>query len=236
MSAEEKAVVKTVAQRVEEIATVMEEDIVLGVLHPAQRLVEDELMARFGVKRHVVRDALARLEGLGLAERRRNIGAFVRSFAEQEVIELYELRSLLECEAMRRMPLPVAPDKLAELKRVQEAHDLAVSRDDRRGIFRSNQAFHERLYGLCGNQVLAQAIQEYARRTHGIRFSALTTPEQQVRSKHDHHRILKALEEGSREELIQLIPAHLLPSRDRYLALARARAASSRTDESVSPA
>lgn len=229
MSAEQKAVAKTVAQQVEEIATIMEEDIVLGVLHPAQRLVEDELMARFAVKRHVARDVLARLEQLGLAERRRNIGAFVRSFQEQEVVELYELRTLLECEAMRRMPLPVAHDELAELKRIQAEHDLAISRDDLRSVFRSNQAFHERLYGLCGNQVLAQAIHEYARRTHGIRFGALTAPEQQQRSKDDHHQMLKALEEGKREELIALIRAHLLPSRDRYLALARARAGALRT-------
>lgn len=224
MSEGEKTV-KTVAQRVQEIATIMEEDIVLGVLHPAQRLVEDELMARFGVKRHVARDVLSLLEHLGIVERRRNIGALVRSFQEREVIELYELRSLLECEAMRRMPLPVPAEALDELKRIQAEHDLAVSRDDRRGVFRSNQAFHERLYGLCGNQVLAQAIHEYARRTHGIRFSALTTPEQQQRSRHDHHQILKALEEGNRQALIRLIRSHLLPSRDRYLALERARAA-----------
>lgn len=207
----------------------LEEDIVLGVLLPAQRLVEDELMARFDVKRHVVRDALAGLEQMGLIERRRNIGALVRSVQEQEVIELYELRSLLEGEAMRRMPLPVPAEDLAALKHIQAEHDLAVSRDDQRSIFRSNQAFHERLYGLCGNQVLAQAIQEYARRTHGIRFSALTAAEQQQRSMRDHHAILEALEQGDRDRLVSLVHAHLLPSRDRYLALSRARGLSSRT-------
>src|SRR5690554_4321965 len=91
-----------------QIAAALEEDIVLGVLHPRQRLVEDELMARFAAKRHVVRDALARLETAGLVERRRNVGALVRGFDEREVADLYEMRILLECEAMRRMPLPVA--------------------------------------------------------------------------------------------------------------------------------
>lgn len=220
---------KSVAQRVAEIASILEEDIVLGVLLPAQRLVEDELMARFEVKRHVVRDALAQLEQMGLIERKRNVGAMVRSVNEQEVLELYELRSLLECEAMRRMPLPVAPEALTALKEIQNQHDLAVSQGDQRNIFRSNQAFHERLYGLCGNRVLAQAIHEYARRTHGIRFSALTAPEQQQRSRRDHHEILKALQEGRRDTLIALVHAHLMPSRDRYLALSKARQSSVRT-------
>src|SRR5690606_8661346 len=94
--------------RGETVAAMLEEDIVLGVIHPCQRLVEDELMARFSVKRHVVRDALAKLEQMGLVERRRNVGAMVRGFEPREVCELYELRTLLECEAMRRIPLPVS--------------------------------------------------------------------------------------------------------------------------------
>lgn len=217
------AVTMTVQQRVEHIATTLEEDIILGVVHPRQRLVEDELMVRFDVKRHVVRDVLARLEQMGLIERRRNVGALVRGFDDQEVVDLYDLRVLLECEAMRRMPLPVLAADLDFLKQIQTEHDDAVARDDLRGIFRSNQAFHERLYGLCGNQVLAQAIQEYARRTHAIRFGALSTPEEQQRSTHEHHLILRALEEGQRDALIELTHSHLLPSRDRYLALSRSR-------------
>lgn len=219
----ESGAVTTVQQRIEQIAAMLEEDIVLGVLHPCQRLVEDELMARFEVKRHVVRDVLARLEQMGLVERRRNVGALVRGFEDQEVVDLYDLRVLLECEAMRRMPLPLSPAELQVLKQIQAEHDLAVSRDDQRGVFRSNQRFHETLYGLCGNQVLAQAIHEYARRTHAIRFGALSTPEQQQRSMREHHQMLRALEEGQREALIELAYSHLLPSRDRYLALSRAR-------------
>ncbi len=210
--------------RADELAEFLEEDIVLGVLHPFQRLVEDELMARFCAKRHVVRDALTRLEQIGLVERRRNVGAMVRGFDEREVCELYDLRILLECEAMRRMPLPPAEAQLQRLKDIQQEHDDAVSRDDQRGIFRGNQAFHEALYGLCGSQTLALAIRDYARRTHGIRFGALSTPDQQQSSRHDHHELLLALERSDRQTLIELAHSHLLPSRDRYLALSRARA------------
>jgi len=206
--------------RADELAELLEEDIVLGVLHPFQRLVEDELMARFRAKRHVVRDALAQLEQTGLVERRRNVGAMVRGFDEREVRELYDLRILLECEAMRRMPLPPSPADLQRLRAIQREHDDAVSRDDQRAVFRSN---HEALYGLCGSQALALAIRDYARRTHGIRFGALSTPEQQQRSRDDHHELLLALERSDRQTLMQMAHSHLLPSRDRYLALSRAR-------------
>ena len=44
----------------------IEEDIVLGRLHPRERLIEDDLMERLGVKRHVIREALLDLERIGV--------------------------------------------------------------------------------------------------------------------------------------------------------------------------
>lgn len=43
----------------------LEEDIVFGRLHPRERLTEDELMARFDMKSHAVRQVLVELELLG---------------------------------------------------------------------------------------------------------------------------------------------------------------------------
>src|SRR5674476_52697 len=67
----------------------LEEDIVFGYMHPRERLVEDELRARFCLKRHVVRQVLAELEQMGLVERKKNIGALVKSYSVKEVIDLY---------------------------------------------------------------------------------------------------------------------------------------------------
>ena len=52
----------------------LETDIVFGRLHPRERLIEDDLMARFGAKRHLVRQALVELERMGLVRRTRNRG------------------------------------------------------------------------------------------------------------------------------------------------------------------
>lgn len=206
-----------VAAVAEHIAHVLEEDIVLGGLHPCQRLVEDELMERFAAKRHAVRDALALLERMGLVERKRNVGALVRHFSAQEVVELYELRILLEAAAARRMPLPAGRKAVQLLRSLQKEHDKAVQAEDVRSVFHSNKAFHEAFFGLCGSAVLVQAIGEYARRTHAIRFGALSTAEQRERSRAEHHAMIQAVEAGERQQLVQLCRQHLLPSRDAYL-------------------
>src|SRR5277367_5929443 len=73
------------------VVSKLEEDVILGRLHPRERLVEDDLMARLGAKRHVVRQALAELERMGVVERIPNRGARVRAYDTKEVQQLYVL-------------------------------------------------------------------------------------------------------------------------------------------------
>lgn len=200
---------------------VLEEEIVLGSLHPRERLIEDDLMRRFTLKRHAAREVLAELARRGLVERRKHIGCEVKAFSVQEVKELYQLRELLEAEAARTLPLPLAPEDLEQLKSIQRQHDRAVADGDPRGVFHTNLRFHETLFGFCHNGVLLRAIQEYARQTHAIRFGSLVNPDYRERARDEHWAMITALEEGRRDELVRLCRDHLAPSRDAYLTATR---------------
>src|SRR5690349_12367591 len=81
----------------------LEEEIALGLLRPRERLVEDDLLARFNVKRHVVRQVLAELEMMGMVTRRPNRGAAVRDFTTLEVEHIYFVRDILERAAVEVM-------------------------------------------------------------------------------------------------------------------------------------
>lgn len=197
----------------------LEEEIVLGRLHPRERLTEDDLIRRFSLNRYAVRQVLAELANRGLLTRRRNVGSEVRSFTRKEVVELYEIRILLEGEAARRLPCPMPEEPLQVLRKIQRQHDVAVRDNDLRSVFRSNQKFHQALFSLCENSTLQEAIQEYARRTHPIRFGSLVHPRYRERSRGEHWAMLEALAEGRRDDLVRLCIDHLIPSRDAYLEL-----------------
>jgi DNA-binding GntR family transcriptional regulator len=205
------------ATEADRAAAELEEDIVLGRLHPRQRITEDELRDRFGLKRHVVRDVLAALERAGLVERRRNIGALVRAFTPREVRELYAMRALLETQAARRMPLPPPPEAISQLEAIQRAHDRAVERRNLREVYRTNLAFHRAIFALCGNEVLERAIAEYARQTHAIRFRTLVSADYRQQARDEHHAMIRALAKKDRAGLVALCRRHLLPSRNAYL-------------------
>src|SRR5882757_5418760 len=98
------------------IVRALEEDIIFGRLPPGTRLVEDALLARFPVTRHVIRQALVELERLGIVTRERNKGAAVRTLTPGEVRQIYEMRELLQRQAALTIPLPAPPDLIDRLR------------------------------------------------------------------------------------------------------------------------
>jgi DNA-binding GntR family transcriptional regulator len=208
----------------ESVIETLEEEIVLGTLHPRERLVEDELMARFGLKRHVVRNVLSELEQMGLVERKRNIGALVKAYTVEEVEHLYQVRELLETHCMRLIKLPVPEERLQALLAIQQAHDEAVEQGDLRQVFRLNVRFHRELFSLAENPVLVEAISNHAQRAHSIRSSTIAMPAQLERSRQDHWQLIDALRGGDVDCLVSLCQGHLSPSKEAYIRAQKLRA------------
>ncbi|QIE28131.1 FCD domain protein (plasmid) [Caballeronia sp. SBC1] len=208
---------RNIDETMRSVSDELEEQIVLGVLHPRERLVEDDLCERFNLKRHVARQVLAEVERRGLVERRKNVGALVKSYTPREVIELYALRELLEADAARRIVFPVSSEALDALEVIQAEHDEAADAGDLRRVFRANMAFHHAFFALSESQVLTEAIREYERRTHAIRSVSIVFPQYLEKARAEHHQMIEALRAADRESLIKLCREHLVPSRDAYL-------------------
>lgn len=67
-----------------------------GALRPGGRLRETDLATRSALRSTSVRDAFRRLEANGMIEHRPRIGAVIRVLPHGEVVELYEMRLVLE--------------------------------------------------------------------------------------------------------------------------------------------
>jgi DNA-binding GntR family transcriptional regulator len=199
------------------IATGLEEDIVLGRRHPRERLIEQDLCDRFNTHRGDVRLALFELEKKGIVQRIPNRGAIVRDLTPKEVIEIYAVREELEAMAVRILPFPVPPMRLVELEKIQTRHAAAINNDDMLTVFYANLDFHQRLFELCGNACLIEAIKTLERKIYGIRFYANAFPEALERARRDHVDMIEALRGSRRDELIKLTRQHLKPSPQAYI-------------------
>ncbi len=86
---------------VESVAAALRQEILSGERPAGERLVEQDLCARYGVARHSLRAALRALAAEGLVRVETNRGARVARLGADEIVELYELRTALEVEAAR---------------------------------------------------------------------------------------------------------------------------------------
>lgn len=197
----------------------LENDIIFGVYAPGSRIIEDNVMERYGAKRHAVRNAFAGLETRGLLIRRPNRGVEVVSFTPDEVDDLYEVRMILETAAAEATELPCDPAVAARLEDIARRHEQAVRDQDFRSVFWLNQEFHETQYAICRNPRLADLISHHARTAQPIRIVKYDDASHMREVIRQHFDIIKALRGTSQSALVAAVRAHLPASAKAYRAL-----------------
>lgn len=201
------------------IVAALEEDILFGRLRTRERLIEDELIERFGATRHVVRQVLVELERKGMVVRERGRSAVVRDFSRDEVEQICAVREMLHAHAAALIPLPAPPALLRKLEQLHEAHSKQVEAGDPSGIHRVNNAFHDTLFEACGNPFLLQSIRDYAQMSLGFRCHVMVNPFLARRARDEHLAMIGALRKGDRARLVRLCVEHTRPSKRVYMSM-----------------
>lgn len=201
------------------LAQALEEDILFGRILPRERLVEDDLIERFGATRHSVRQALQELERRGMVIRVANKGAMVRDFTRAEVEQICDVRELLHAKAAELIQLPADADLLERLVANHRAHGKQVERSGLREIHRLNIDFHRTLFSACGNPYLVKTIDEYSDISLAFRCHLMTRPALVRRAWEQHGAMIDALRRGHRADLVRLCVEHTRPSKDVYMIL-----------------
>ena len=199
------------------VVTDLESDIIFGRLLPGQRLVEDTLMARFSATRHTIRQALAELDRVGIVKRERNIGASVQSYGRAEVLQIYQVRELLQRQAALMIPLPVSPGLVAELETLNGRFEQEALNGNLRGVHESNDQFHLTLFAACGNSYLAGSIADYMALSLPIRATTLSDAKLFQVSLSQHRAMIAMVQDTDRWALAQLCVEHVWPSKQDYL-------------------
>jgi DNA-binding GntR family transcriptional regulator len=201
-----------------EVIRRLEEDIIFGRFAPGLRLIEDTLMSRYGASRHFVRQALFQLERQGIVLREKNVGATVRFYSPQEVLQIYEMREMLTRQAALMIPLP-APSALTEgLTELQQQYCAKADAQDLRGIHEANDAFHLALFSACGNPYLVHSLQDYMNLTLPMRAKNLADQQGLAQSRRQHDLMIELLKGRDSWALAQLCVDHMQFSKSDYLA------------------
>jgi GntR family transcriptional repressor for pyruvate dehydrogenase complex len=154
----------TVVQKVIDRIT---NSLIKGELKPGDRLPpEPDLALQFGVSRASLREALKTLCGLGVLVARKRGGTFVAAAGSQLMLDplifnliiengsrdhLFELRVLLEVDAVELLIKKATPDDLLILAQDLEQFAALLSDGDLEALARLDYQFHLRLIQMAKN-------------------------------------------------------------------------------------
>ncbi|WP_420124174.1 GntR family transcriptional regulator [Nakamurella sp.] len=182
---------------------------------PDTMLVETNLAARLGVSRTPIREALRRLEQDGLIERTSR-GTRVVERSPEQILEIYELRILLEGQAAR-----AAADRATslDLNRLRVIHEqmLAAGPDADEDRVRLNRLFHEALWAASHNGTLVDVIDRLIAHLHPQ--TTLRFPGRWESILAEHGALLDAITEHRAEDAAAIATEHMTKAREIRLQL-----------------
>jgi DNA-binding GntR family transcriptional regulator len=136
-------------------------------LKPEERINELQLARKFGLSRTPVREALNRLASEGFVSLTPNRGFFVRSLSTEGLLDLYELRSVIECAAFRFMCERATDEGIERLRAYWASIVDGYNEQSPDAILAEDEGFHLLIAELSGNpELVTQLIAINAR----IRF------------------------------------------------------------------
>lgn len=188
-----------------------------GGVRWGEALREATLAARLGVSRTPVREALARLASEGLVE------AHGRSFTvpaltEEDLEDIYELRLLVETEAVRQAASRSDGEEgLAAIKRALEQAEAAHARGDAEGFIAANRGFRAAWLSLVRNRRLVRMVELYADHVRALQFLTLGDAQRQKVVLRGMKDILRALERRDPREATEAMQRYLGISRSAML-------------------
>ncbi|SDO74475.1 DNA-binding transcriptional regulator, GntR family [Lutimaribacter pacificus] len=170
-----------------------------------QRLVEPDLIDRYGVSRSTVREAIKRLAAQGVVETRHYHGARIMTVTEEEARNILLIAELLVGLAARQ-----AAEKIdrgtarQDLREALDAVTAASEGSDRFDVILARNRFHRTLARIAGSRVLETTLGNL--HVHLVRNKLVMTSEQRAAS---YNRIADAILAGDADAAEAHAKAHV---------------------------
>jgi DNA-binding GntR family transcriptional regulator len=195
------------------------EAILDGRLEPGSRLKEEELARELGISRTPVREALLMLQAEGLVETAPNRGAVVRTHDAEDLVDLYQLRALLEGYAAHRAATRIGPEDIQLLRESCDRFD-AIAEGDVRELVKENLLFHSAIHAAAGSARLSRMMRRVIELPLVYKSYVWYSPDQRRISAHYHRQITHALSVGDAERAELVMREHIFEARDLLVAMA----------------
>jgi DNA-binding GntR family transcriptional regulator len=178
---------------------ILRDRILRGELHPKQRLVETELADWLRSNRARIRRALARLEHDGLVAIEPYRGAYVRMVSEEEAVEIFETRGVLEPYLVQRTVALATADDKERLKDLVAEMNAAFRDNNPMAVGRSSRRIREEMWRISGQETISSLLAMLNTKLIRFWYRSVMVSERAASIKQELEAAVDAICEGSAE-------------------------------------
>jgi DNA-binding GntR family transcriptional regulator len=193
---------------VDEVYELIRADIMSLRIPPDTRISIDELARQIGVSQTPIREALSRLEAVGLVTKRHFAGyCSAPQITRQQLDELYELRLLLEPYAARCAATRMSDAELARVAELAHGMQPGGTRTTYARFADQDSELHDLIALGSGNQLIREGLSRLHTHLHifRLRFHSEVTTEAHV----EHERLIAALTARKADEAEAAMRVHI---------------------------
>lgn len=201
------------------------DEIAGGQLAPGERVIQEQVAQALGVSRQPVQQALALLRNQGVLVDAPGRGLIVARLDADHVQHMYDMRAAIEGLACRRAAELNAERAGSQGPALIEAGRKAVAGGAVARMIAADIRFHEFLYTLSGNPLIAPSLASHLTTTQRAMGEVLLSDETPRDIWDQHAAILDAIAAGDADRAERLARGHLTQAAGFMVARLRAAAA-----------
>lgn len=168
--------------------------IITRTLNPGDRLIETDIAEKMGVSRTPVREAFRQLEIEGLAENIPRKGTVVKGISKKDILEIYEIREVLEGLEFRLACSKITDSQIAMLKEKLVTMQECIDNNDITEYWKVHGDFHDIILYSSGNHRLIDEMKQVYEYLSSLRnFTRVMNKRREV-AMEEHKLIIEAFE------------------------------------------
>lgn len=158
----------------DQIFETLKEMIVNNEVEPGEMLQIERLASEFGVSTTPIREALTRLQSLGLVKQVRNKGAIVTPISDKMAHDAWEFRRVLEIYVVGSAVNKCTPEELGKMKAL--LNKVLEDTSDFDLYKKSDREMHKLLHKYCDNELINNSFEQVSDLAQRVRYFAESSP------------------------------------------------------------
>ena len=192
------------------VSNVLRDRILRGELKAGDQLVQHTIATELGLSRIPVREALRQLEAEGLVKIIDHRGAVVASLSADEILEMFEVRMLLESHLLRLAIPRMTDEDFEEAESILESYTGSLEKEENVENWGAlNWKFHSCLYEAANRpRILSMAESIHNNADRYVRLHLFLVRET-TRANQEHRTILQFSKERNVEAACRHLELHI---------------------------